>query len=243
MTPALSTLASALPRANRMGCVFLSVVAILTAATTSTAAAGIDQNVQVAPTTSPASPPFAPAQTSAPKPSPKVPAKKNSASGSGWSALNAAQRQALRPLAPSWDSLSAGQRRKWLEISREYPSLSAADQTKMHSRMSEWVALSARERANARLNFAATSELSKELSPQEKKAKWDAYQSLSAEEKKKLAETGARRPPGAATATRPVATDKLATLPITAPVRLPKMVLDQVSDTALTTDPASGVSN
>ncbi len=242
MTPALSSLVFALARANRTRFVFLSVVAILAAATTA-AAAGIDQNFSAVPTASPASPPFAPVQTPAPKPANTLPSKKNSASGAGWSALNAAQRQALQPLAPSWDSLSAGQRRKWLEISREYPSLSATDKAKMHSRMSEWVALSARERANARLNFAATSELSKELSPQEKKAKWEAYQSLSAEEKKKLAEAGARRPPGAATATRPVAADKLATLPATAPARPPKMVVEPVSETALSTEPASGVSN
>jgi hypothetical protein len=132
---------------------------------------------------------------------------------SGWSLLTADQQRALQPLAQSWGSLSDGQQRKWLEISRNYPSLSSADKAKMHSRMSAWVALSPRERAEARLNFAATNELSKELSPQEKQAKWETYQSLSPEEKRKLAEAGVRPPVGAALPARPVAPKKLATLP------------------------------
>jgi hypothetical protein len=132
---------------------------------------------------------------------------------SGWSLLTADQQRALQPLAQTWGSLSDGQQRKWVEISRNYPSLSSADKAKMHSRMSAWVALSPRERAEARLNFAATNELSKELSPQEKQAKWETYQSLSPEEKRKLAEAGVRPPVGAALPSRPVAQKKLATLP------------------------------
>jgi hypothetical protein len=141
------------------------------------------------------------------KPQQAAPAK------SGWPLLTVDQQRALQPLAQSWGSLSDGQRRKWIEISRNYPSLSSADKAKMHSRMSAWVALSPRERAEARLNFAATSELSKELSPQEKQAKWETYQSLSPEEKRKLAEAGVRPPVGAALPSRPVAQKKLATLP------------------------------
>ena len=157
--------------------------------------------------TSEVSPAPASAKPALAKPQLTTPAK------SGWSLLTADQQRALQPLAQSWSSLSNGQQRKWLEISRNYPSLSAADKAKMHSRMSEWVALSPRERAEARLNFAATNELSKELSPQEKQAKWESYQSLSPEEKRKLAESGIRPPVGAALPSRPVAQKKLATLP------------------------------
>ncbi len=126
--------------------------------------------------------------------------------------LTPAQQLALQPLAKSWTSLSNGQKRKWLEISLNYPSLSADDKAKMHSRMSEWAALSPRARAEARLNFASTQELSKQLSTQEKQAKWQAYQSLSSEEKRKLAEGGVRPPVGAALPARPVPEKKLATL-------------------------------
>jgi hypothetical protein len=129
-----------------------------------------------------------------------------------WALLTPAQQLALQPLAKSWASLSNGQKRKWLEISLNYPSLSADDKAKMHSRMSEWAALSPRARAEARLNFASTQELSKQLSTQEKQAKWQAYQSLSSEEKRKLAEGGVRPPVGAALPARPVPEKKLATL-------------------------------
>lgn len=135
--------------------------------------------------------------------------------GTPWSGLTPAQRQALAPLAATWNTLSSPQQRKWLEVSRNYPALALPDQVKMHGRMAEWVGLSARERAAARLNFAATTEFAKELSPEEKKAKWQAYQALSPDERKKLAEQGSRPRVGAAPAARPVSAQKLATLPTT----------------------------
>jgi hypothetical protein len=154
-----------------------------------------------------------PGNTAAPaaKPIPNKPATATP-SKQDWALLTPAQQQALQPLAKSWASLSNGQKRKWLEISLNYPSLSPEDKAKMHSRMSEWAALSPRARAEARLNFASTNELSRQLSPQEKQAKWQAYQSLSNEEKRKLAESGVRPPVGAALPARPVPEKKLATI-------------------------------
>ena len=151
--------------------------------------------------------PVAPVVKAAPNKQTSTPSAKQE-----WTLLTPAQQLALQPLAKSWASLSNGQKRKWLEISLNYPSLSADDKAKMHSRMSEWAALSPRARAEARLNFASTQELSKQLSTQEKQAKWQAYQSLSSEEKRKLAESGVRPPVGAALPARPVPEKKLATL-------------------------------
>jgi hypothetical protein len=128
-----------------------------------------------------------------------------------WKELTPMQQQSLAPLATSWDSImSEGQKRKWLEISKNYPSLPADGRATMHSRMAEWVALSPQERAQARLNFATTKELAKQLTPEEKKAKWQSYQALSPEEKQKLAAKAAPKPAGAATAVKPVAPQKLA---------------------------------
>ncbi len=165
--------------------------------------------------------------------------KKSIESKSGWSKLTPQQKDALQPLARSWDTLSTGQQRKWLEVSRNYPSMTEVDKANMHARMAEWGALSNRERAEARLNFATTTELAHELTPQEKKAKWEAYQSLSAEEKKKLADKGSRSPVGAATAIRPVAPQKLVTLPAPANTasKPPKMPVDSsANDSAATAD-------
>lgn len=130
-----------------------------------------------------------------------------------WAALTPTQQQSLKPLAPNWNSLSEAQKRKWLEISKNYQSLPPEDQATMHSRMNEWVALSPQQRAEARLNFATTKELSKQLTPDEKKAKWQTYQALSPEEKQKLAATAPTRPVGAATAVVPVSPKKLAAVP------------------------------
>ncbi len=79
--------------------------------------------------------------------------------------------------------------------------------------MNEWVTLSPQQRAQARLNFAKTKELSKQLTPEEKKAKWESYQALSPEEKQKLAAKASPKPTGAATAVKPVAPQKLAPVP------------------------------
>ena len=147
------------------------------------------------------------------KPTPAS-AGKSATSRPAWVELTPMQQQSLKPLAPSWDtSVSEPQKRKWLEISKNYPSLTAEGQATMHSRMSEWVAMSPEQRAQARLNFAKTKELSKQLTPEETKAKWQTYQALSVEEKQKLAAKASPKPTGAATAVKPVAPQKLAAIP------------------------------
>jgi hypothetical protein len=123
------------------------------------------------------------------------------------------QQKALAPLASSWNTISEQQKRKWLEISKNYPSLPPEGQANLHSRMNEWVTLSPQQRAQARLNFGKTKELSKQLTPEEKKAKWETYQALSPEEKQKLAAKASPKPAGAATAVKPVAPQKLAPVP------------------------------
>ena len=131
-----------------------------------------------------------------------------------WAELTPMQQQALAPLASGWNTtISEPQKRKWLEISKNYPSLTPEGQANLHSRMNEWVTLSPQQRAQARLNFARTKELSKQLTPEEKKAKWQTYQALSPEEKQKLAAKASPKPVGAATAVKPVAPQKLAPVP------------------------------
>jgi hypothetical protein len=125
-----------------------------------------------------------------------------------WRELNPAQQQALAPLAPKWDTVSDPQKRKWLAMSENYPKMSGAEQAKLHSRMSDWVSLSPQQRTQARLNFGET----QKIPVDDKKAKWEAYQALSAEEKRKFA-AGVAKPPTTAAAVKPVAPEKLATVP------------------------------
>ena len=142
---------------------------------------------------------------------------KASASGLDWSQLTAQQQQTLAPLAATWNtSMSEPQKRKWLEISKNYGSLSPQAQATLNSRMKEWVAMSPQERAQARLNFGKLNEIARQLTPEEKKAQWEAYQALTPDEKQKLAATASPKPAGAATAVKPVAPQKLATVPFQA---------------------------
>ncbi len=125
-----------------------------------------------------------------------------------WTELTLPQRQALAPLAPKWDEVSEAQKRKWLALSQNFPKIPVAEQAKLHSRMAEWVALSPAQRTQARLNFGEA----QQLTPDDKKAKWQAYQALTPEEKHKLA-AGAAKPPATAAAVKPASAQKLAAVP------------------------------
>lgn len=134
----------------------------------------------------------------------------DSAAASGWHQLQPGQRQALAPLAERWDGLSDLQKRKWLALSRNFAGMSPAEQATLHSRMTEWAALSAKQRSVARLNYAKT----QKLPPDEKRAKWEAYQALSPEERRKLAAGTERKPPpSTALAVKPAPAKRLAQVP------------------------------
>lgn len=150
------------------------------------------------------------AQT-APKPPGPTATDRAEAPSPRWAGLSKSQRQALKPLQPTWNSLSETQRRTWLALARNFATLPAAEQQKLHQRMVEWVRLSPTERTRARLNFAEAEQLASD----DKQARWEAYQALSEEERRKLAEQAPRRAlSGAATALRPVPRQRLATMPV-----------------------------
>jgi hypothetical protein len=130
---------------------------------------------------------------------------------SGWAELTPAQQSALQPLAPAWGSISQSQKRKWIALSQNFQSLSPTERATLHGRMTEWANLSPVQRSQARLNFAQTNQLSTD----EKKAQWQAYQALSPEQKQQLAAGGQLLPSGAAPALKPVGPNKLAAVPVT----------------------------
>jgi len=137
------------------------------------------------------------------------PALSKSESGPPWPALTPAQQQVLNPIQHLWPSLDENRKRKWLVIASNFPKLSPESQVVAQQRMREWAALSPAQRAQARLNFAQ----SQELSIDEKKAKWEAFQSLNEDEKIKLFERKPAPLKGAATASKPVSPDKLTATP------------------------------
>jgi|JI10StandDraft_1071094.scaffolds.fasta_scaffold967583_2 hypothetical protein len=147
--------------------------------------------------------------TTAPKVAQAVPKPAPAVTKPGWSELSTAEKSALSPLSSAWATMSEAQKRKWQALSKNYASLPATEKAKLHSRMAEWVALSPQQRAQARLNFGET----KALAPDDKKAKWEAYQALSAEEKRKLAADAGAKTPSTAAAVKPVPARKLANVP------------------------------
>ena len=119
---------------------------------------------------------------------------------STWRQLTPMQRQALAPLGAQWSALTPQQQTKWLTISKNFNQLPVADQITMHSRMADWVDLSPQQRNLARLNFNQMQSLPKE----DKKAKWETYQALPAEEKRLLGERTASPAKSAALTIKPL---------------------------------------
>jgi len=142
---------------------------------------------------------------------PKTSSAPGKSSQPSWQELTPEQQLSLRPLAAHWSSLNSARKRKWIAFAANYSALTPAEQAKLHSRMTEWASLSQKQRDQARLNFAQT----KQLSPTQKAATWQAYQALSPEEKQKLAKSAPPKPTGAATATKPVAPGQLTKIPLT----------------------------
>jgi hypothetical protein len=130
---------------------------------------------------------FIPVRAQDPAPSvvataPPASAPRAALPSAGWQQLSAKEKKALAPLATRWGELSDITKGKWITIAKQFEQLSAAEQAMMHARMTEWVNLSPVQRNQARLNFNTLQNLPKD----EKRAKWDEYQSLSPEQKRQL---------------------------------------------------------
>ena len=110
--------------------------------------------------------------------------------GPSWSSLTPAQRGALAPLERDWSTIDPGRKQKWLEIAARMPAMPVEERNRMQARMHEWAAMSGQERGQARLQYQE----SRQISPQERQRRWEAYQALSPEERRALAERA--RPAG-----------------------------------------------
>jgi hypothetical protein len=158
-----------------------------------------------------------------------------------WSDLSPSEQQALAPLKPQWQSISVAQKRKWLAMAKNFANLPPEEQNKLHARVQEWALLSPQQRAQARLNFGESAQHSVD----HKRAKWEAYQALSDEQPRKLADDILLAPPrGAALASRPVAPSKLTQAPAPKPdqVLQPRIDTDQVHPKTLLPQSSSGTS-
>ncbi|MBU3626422.1 DUF3106 domain-containing protein [Polynucleobacter sp. JS-Safj-400b-B2] len=113
-----------------------------------------------------------------------------------WEGLKPTQQQILAPLESDWDYMLPDSRKKWIQVATIYPKMSTQDQERLQSRMASWSNLSQKDRRIARENYLTSLKF-----PAEKKAEaWYAYQKLSDEQKKKLAESELKKKPTAANA-------------------------------------------
>jgi Protein of unknown function (DUF3106) len=122
--------------------------------------------------------------------------------GSGWVTLTPTQQQALAPLQREWGGIDANQKRKWLELASRFPTMSADERERVRQRMVAWTRMTPSERAGARLQFQET----KNVPVEERTARWQAYQALSEDERRTLAQRArpsARAPSAADVAKRP----------------------------------------
>lgn len=106
-----------------------------------------------------------------------------------WSELTAEQQQLLTPLAQQWSSMDEAARAKWLRVANRYPSLNATTQQRIETRMQQWAGMSSDERNQARLRY----QQARQLSPEERKQRWQAYTALPDSERKDLARVGIRK--------------------------------------------------
>jgi hypothetical protein len=127
-----------------------------------------------------------------------------------WSDLSPAQQQALAPLSADWDKLDDFRKQKWLVIANKFQSMKPEEQQRMQNRMRDWVKLTPAQRRAAREAYART----KKLNADQKSTKWQQYQSLPEEEKKKLAaEAEAKRKKRLTHLPRAIATKNKTSIP------------------------------
>lgn len=115
-------------------------------------------------------------------------------SDADWAKLTPAQKQVLAPLQRDWASIDGPRRSKWLEVAARFPSMPADERERVQARMADWSQLTSAERSRARLQFQET----RQVPADERQAKWQAYQALSPEERRSLAQRAKPAVPAAA---------------------------------------------
>jgi hypothetical protein len=155
--------------------------------------------------------------------------------GPAWSSLTAAQQQALATLRPTWATTNEASKLKWLEVADHFPRMSADERQRVQQRMAAWAAMSPNDRARARVQFQET----RPIGAEQRQARWQAYQALPEDERKRLAQaakkpapqasaSAASRTAAAAPAAKPDAANPKRNLVATMPSPAPRAVAPTV---------------
>lgn len=106
-----------------------------------------------------------------------------------WSGLTPKQQVLLAPLERDWADISDAQRSKWLSATPTLATMSGEEIKRVHDRIRDWTLLSGSERVNARIGF----QVAKQLTAEQRQARWEAYQALPLAERQALADKAMAR--------------------------------------------------
>jgi len=156
-----------------------------------------------------------------------------------WESLKPGQQKILAPLESDWDYMLPDSRKKWIQVANLYPKMSEADQQRLQSRMTGWSNLSQKDRRLARENYLGSLKF-----PAEKKAEaWSAYQKLTDEQKKKLAQAEVTNKKRTATSSPTLQQSPVAQKTNLAPPALPASSAPAQESPVPSTSPDSSTSN
>jgi hypothetical protein len=106
-----------------------------------------------------------------------------------WSALTPAQQAILQPLHGEWSRMDGTRRAKWVELAKRFATMRPEERQRVTERMRAWVKLTPEQRELARETYMKA----RKITPDQKNATWQNYQQLSDDQKRKLAESSARK--------------------------------------------------
>jgi len=131
------------------------------------------------------------------------------AGGVDWNTLTSEQRDALHPLLNLWPTLRPEHQRKWIALAHNFNHMRPDEQFTLQGRMGEWARLTPAQRTQARLNFGEV----RRVPADKRRAKWEEYQALPANERERLAKDRPKPPVSAAPALRPTPADRIVRRP------------------------------
>jgi hypothetical protein len=180
MTRAASTRPAPLPR--------LLLALLLCAAGFSAFAQAADAASAPEAAASAAASPTPPASKARPLAKPVAPAALSTPPAT-WSGLTPKQQALLAPLERDWAGIEDSQRSKWLSATPTLATMSGEEIKRVHDRMRDWSRLSPSERVSARIGF----QVARQLTVEQRQARWEAYQALPLAERQALADKAIAR--------------------------------------------------
>lgn len=106
-----------------------------------------------------------------------------------WKSLTPAQQATLQPLQGEWSRMNGARRAKWVELAKRFATMKPEERQRVNERMRAWVKLTPEQRELARETYMKA----RKIGSEQKNATWQNYQQLPDDQKRKLAESTARK--------------------------------------------------